>query len=264
MALNISDVVSAVNNYLYSISDVANATSDSLKTAKAGGESIFQKYLNKATEDAVASDDTQAAEVVAAVAADPKTDAAATPTVQTDDLSQKINGVFDNMDLESKILSNIESKSVDIKSEITKNIASHTVDVKAELVDNMASHNRLGEIQEDAVKEVSPSTTSTEGDASSNFNAYNGLLGSGALKELADSSYFTSNLVQSSIINADDLTSKKQDASNMTIADLNTNSLMSNTLGNSFSALDSNDYTSALINSYKNNSASNALFDFTV
>ena len=167
------------------------------------------------------------------------------------------------MNLESKILSNIESKSVDIKSEITKNIASHTVDVKAELVDNMASHNRLNEIREEVVKEVSPSTTSTDGDASSNFNAYNGLLGSGALKELADSSYFTSNLVQSSITNADDLTSKK-DAGNMTIADLNTNSLLSNTLGNSFSALDSNDYTSALINSYKNNSASNALFDFTV
>ena len=118
-------------------------------------------------------------------------------------------------------------------------------------------------IYKEVVKEVSPSTTSTDGDASSNFNAYNGLLGSGALKELADSSYFTSNLVQSSITNADDLTSKK-DAGNMTIADLNTNSLLSNTLGNSFSALDSNDYTSALINSYKNNSASNALFDFTV
>ena len=223
MALNISEVVSAVNKYLYSISDVAKATSDSSKTAKAGGESIFQKYLNNATENAVASDDTQAAEVVAAVAADPKTGAAATPTVQTDDLSQKINSVFDNM----------------------------------------ASHNRLNEIREEVVKEVSPSTTSTDGDASSNFNAYNGLLGSGALKELADSSYFTSNLVQSSITNADDLTSKK-DAGNMTIADLNTNSLLSNTLGNSFSALDSNDYTSALINSYKNNSASNALFDFTV
>lgn len=263
MVLNISEVVSAVNKYLYSISDVAKATSDSSKTAKAGGESIFQKYLNNATENAVASDDTQAAEVVAAVAADPKTGAAATPTVQTDDLSQKINSVFDNMNLESKILSNIESKSVDIKSEITKNIASHTVDVKAELVDNMASHNRLNEIREEVVKEVSPSTTSTDGDASSNFNAYNGLLGSGALKELADSSYFTSNLVQSSITNADDLTSKK-DAGNMTIADLNTNSLLSNTLGNSFSSLDSNDYTSALINSYKNNSASNALFDFTV
>ena len=52
MAFSVSNIVDAVNNYLYSISDVNKLLTEGETTNKTSGLSgIFQKYLNKAVED---------------------------------------------------------------------------------------------------------------------------------------------------------------------------------------------------------------------
>ena len=68
MAFDVSSVISAVNSYLYSISDVNKLLTEgetSGKTSGLGG--IFQKYLNKAVEDTESSV-AQTAESIAALA----------------------------------------------------------------------------------------------------------------------------------------------------------------------------------------------------
>ena len=52
MAFDVSSVISAVNSYLYSISDVNKLlTEEETSTKSSGLSGIFQKYLNKAVED---------------------------------------------------------------------------------------------------------------------------------------------------------------------------------------------------------------------
>ncbi len=269
MALDVSSIVSAVNKYLYSISDTAKAASDNSDATKTSSDSIFKKYLDYAvdndttTSESDATDTTEAAEAIAAAAADSSTSSTAQTTTSDDTLASEINSVFDNLDLESEILNNITSNTVDVQSEITRNIASHTVDVKAEILDNIALHSRSDEFQMAAVAATDSSSTATDGDNTSNSDAYNGLLGASALKELADSSYFTANLIQSSIITDTDEDSSSN-SETMPLSDLNNNSLFANTLGESYSSLTSSDYTAALLNAYKNNDISSSLLDFTV
>ncbi len=265
MALNISGIVSAVNNYLYSISDVANGASDSQSTTKTGLGEIFQKYLKKATEDtksASEAEDTQAvAETVKAVSNEKNvSDSTASDVIKPVENSAEasINNVFENLDLKSEILNNISARSVDLKSEITKNIASHTVDIKSELVDNMAQHNRIDKMVISAVTESDASSTATDGDASANFDAYNGLLSSSALQQLANSAYFSSNLIQSSIIDA----VSENENGDTSLSDLNSNSLSANNLGAAGQGLTQSDYAAALIKAYKNSPSTSIFGDF--
>ena len=280
MALSISGIVSAVNNYLYSISDVAKATSENSDTTDLSGASIFQKYLNKATQDSSNSSGTEAAEKVTAVNTDSNSDASAdTVTVASDNasggvdddaavtqdtLSEEINSVFTNLDIESTILNNIASRSVDVRSEITNNIASHTVDVKSEILQNMAEHGaNTTEFAISAVGELASSSTATDGDSTANSNAYNGLLSQNALKELAQSAYFSGNLLQSTLINgtSESSTSSTEDLS---ISDLNLNSLTANSLGAAGTTLSQSEYTAALLNAYKTTPITSVFGDFQV
>ncbi len=218
MALNVSSIISAVNKYLYSISDAAKTASDSSKTTDSGEESLFDKYLNYA---------------------------------------------IDNSDsIESEILNSISSNLVDIKSEITQNIASHSIDVKAEIAENMTLHDHIDDFQMAAVEATDSSSSYTDGETTSNSDAYSGLLGSAALQQLADSSYFTANLIQSSIMTDNDTSSSSTDT--MSLSDLNNSSLLANSLGSSYSTIASSDYTAALLEAYKNNDISSSLLDFMV
>lgn len=250
MALSISGIVSAVNNYLYSISDVAKATSEDSNTTDSSGVSDFQKYLNKAAQD---SSESSVAE-----------DAEASAATTQDALTDKINSVFTDMDLESAILNNIASRSVDVRSEITKNIASHTVDVKAEIMQNMAEHGAdLSGIAISAVEETQSSSTSTDGDSAANSNAYNGLLSQNALKELAQSAYFSGNLLQNTLISGTSESSTSS-SGDLTLADLNSNSLTANTLGAAGTTLSQSEYAAALLNAYKTTPLTSVFGDFQV
>ncbi len=72
MAFDVSNIVSAVNSYLYSISDVNKLLTEGETSAKTSGlAGIFQKYLNKAVDDTSsvtsASDAMTDADVLSAV-----------------------------------------------------------------------------------------------------------------------------------------------------------------------------------------------------
>ena len=280
MALSISGIVSAVNNYLYSISDVAKATSEDSNTTDLSGISLFQKYLNIATQNSSDSSGTEEAEKVTAVNTDSNSDASAdTVTVASDNasggvdddaavtqdtLSEEINSVFNELDIESTILNNISNRSVDISSEITNNIASHTVDVKAEILQNMAEHGaELSESAISAVGELAPSSTATDGDSTANSNAYNGLLSQNALKELAQSAYFSGNLLQNTLISGTSESSTSS-SGDLTLADLNSNSLTANTLGAADTTLSQSEYAAALLNAYKTTPITSVFGDFQV
>lgn len=248
MALSISGIVSAVNNYLYSISDVAKATSENSDTTDLSGVSDFQKYLNKAAQDSSDSSGAEDAEVGAAA---------------QDALTDKINSVFTDLDIESTILNNIASRSVDVQSEITKNIASHTVDVKAEILQNMAEHGAvLNEFEIPAVGETDSSSTATDGDSSANSNAYNGLLSQNALKELAQSAYFSGNLLQNTLISG--TSESSSNSGDITLSDLNANSLTASALGAAGTTLSQSEYAAALLNAYKTSPITSVFGDFQV
>ena len=268
MALSISGIVSAVNNYLYSISDVAKATSESSDTTDLSGISLFQKYLNIATQNSSDSSGTEAAEKVTAVNTDSNSNASGgvddDAAVTQDTLSEEINSVFNELDIESTILNNISNRSVDIRSEIINNIASHTVDVKAEILQNMAEHGaELSDSSISAVGELTPSSTATDGDSTANSNAYNGLLSQNALKELAQSAYFSGNLLQNTLINGTSESSTSS-SSDLTLADLNSNSLTANTLGAAGTTLSQSEYAAALLNAYKTTPLTSVFGDFQV
>lgn len=278
MALSISGIVSAVNNYLYSISDVAKATSEDSNTTDLSGISLFQKYLNTATQNSSDSSGTEAAEKVTAVNTDSNSDASAdTVTVASDNasggvddaavtqdtLSEEINSVFNDLDIESTILNNISNHSVDIRSEITNNIASHTVDVKAEILQNMAEHGaELSEGSISAVGELTPSSTATDGDSTANSNAYNGLLSQNALKELAQSTYFSGNLLQNALISG--TSENNTNSQDISLSDLNSNSLTANSLGAADTTLSQSEYAAALLNAYKTTPLTSVFGDFQV
>lgn len=278
MALSISGIVSAVNNYLYSISDVAKATSEDSNTTDLSGISLFQKYLNTATQNSSDSSGTEAAEKVTAVNTDSNSDALAdTVTVASDNasggvddaavtqdtLSEEINSVFNDLDIESTILNNISNRSVDIRSEITNNIASHTVDVKAEILQNMAEHGaELSEDSISAVGELTPSSTATDGDSTANSNAYNGLLSQNALKELAQSTYFSGNLLQNALISG--TSENSTNSQDISLSDLNSNSLTANSLGSADTTLSQSEYAAALLNAYKTTPLTSVFGDFQV
>ncbi len=273
MALSVSGIVSAVNNYLYSISDVANV-SDEQTTGKSGLSSIFQKYLKKATQDikdnsevvseseATKDATNEVAKEVAKDAVQTQTAVATTEKTSSADAIQieNVKTVFESMDLEAEILNNIAKRGVDVKSEITNNMASHVVDIKAELMENMAAHSRMDDFAISAVTESGASSTATGGDASANFDAYNGLLSSSALQQLANSSYFSANLIHSSIL--DGTTSESGEDSEL--SDLNVKSLNANALGEVDTSLSQTDYIASLINSYKSRPSTGVFGDFQV
>lgn len=248
MALDITKITDAVNAYLNSISSTSKAVSEAQSTDTEYGE-IFKKYLTKAMEDESAS---------AANAVNASADEALTQTgsnldvVVNDSLAAKINTVFQDLD---------------IQSEITKNIASHAVDISSQISQSIDSHSRLDEINAAAlqIQEVTglaeTNTDSAGSDGSnSNADAYSGLLGTAALQRLADSSYFSANLIQSSLIDSD-----AEDSDNgMSLSDLNNNSLLNNTLGTSTGNLTASDYTTALINSYKSSPITSVFGEFEI
>ena len=248
MALDITKITDVVNAYLNSISSTSKAVSETQSIDTDYGE-IFKKYLTKAVEDESAN----AANAVNATADEALAQTGSNlDIVVNDSLATKINTVF---------------QGLDIQSEIAENMASHTVDISSQIAQNIDSHSRLDEINAAAlqIQEVTEAAeTNTDsagsGESSSNADAYSGLLGTSALQRLADSSYFSANLIQSSLIDSD----AEDNNSSMSLSDLNNNSLLNNTLGTSTGNLTTSDYTTALINSYKSSPITSVFGEFEI
>lgn len=102
-----------------------------------------------------------------------------------------------------------------------------------------------------------------------NADAYKGLLGVEALRELSDSSYFYTNMIQSSLFKSsedEDESSNSSSSSNLlngtSISTLNENSLLSNALLGNNGVLLESDYAKALLEAYKNLPTESVFGDF--
>ncbi len=113
--------------------------------------------------------------------------------------------------------------------------------------------------------------TNTEKEASNpgnNADAYKGLLGVEALRQLSDSSYFYTNMIPSSLFKSseDEEDNNSSSSSNLlngtSISKLNENSLLSNALLGDGSIMLESDYAKALLEAYKNLPAESVFGDF--
>ena len=156
MAFDVSSIVSAVNNYLYSISDINKTLTEEEATAKASGlAGLFEKILNSAvknkTEEAVKDidvsssvsfDDAQADAILAKAMAISSGNAASAASADS-----------------AAALGNAQASadSLGIRAEIENNISNHnllgnmsdsfnTPDIKGQIEESIAQHNRLDEI----------------------------------------------------------------------------------------------------------------------
>jgi hypothetical protein len=202
MAGRITELTSAVNAYLNSISSTGASAVDTGNQLKG----IFQKYFDKAVAD-------------------------------------------------------IKIDTANIESEIKNNIDSHNYAEKAfqktEAVDALSA----------SASKSTAAKSSDSSNASANADVYKGLLGTDALKELSNSSYFYANMIQSSLFKSSDEEDENGNSSDSgfgetSINDLNTRSLLYNTLGITNDENEYTDYQKALLKAYQNNSLDTIFGEF--
>lgn len=137
----------------------------------------------------------------------------------------------------------------------------NTANISADIQNNISDHNF-------APKEFQPAKAVDAADnaaKTTNADAYKGLLGTDALRELSDSSYFYSNMVQSSLFKSSDESDENGNKTSLgeaSIADLNTRSLLNNTLGITSDEKLYTDYQKALLSAYRNNSIDSIFGEF--
>ncbi|SFB83751.1 hypothetical protein [Butyrivibrio sp. YAB3001] len=162
MSFDISKITSAINEYLYSISDTSKLLSESSETSASSGlAGIFQKYLEKAISDKkmAASEDasvTKAMSDLSGIIGGTETDENSTSDLMASVLPDLVSGV--SVVSSSKTASGSTSSGVDqvtkavnrglvidsLASEIKNAFGS--VDIQGEIQKSIASHNRISEI----------------------------------------------------------------------------------------------------------------------
>lgn len=230
MAFRISELTSAVNSYLNSISSANN------KGATIGSDlkGIFQKYFNKAVSDV---------------------------KVETPDISKEIRENIEshNFAVKEQFAQSGEISKAEMsgeKEEASKAVNKAYADNLASLIRGTSASGNLEIAQ--ALETIMKST----GQNSENADAYRGLLSSDALRELSDSSYFTANMIQSSLFKPSDdeegsSGSSGSSLSGQSINKLNENSLLSATLANGDTT-----YYQTLLQAYKNVPTESVFGDF--
>jgi hypothetical protein len=161
MAFDISKITSAVNSYLYSISDVNKLLSDNESAESSAGLSgIFQKLLTKAVSDETAkqiSDDeavTKALSALSGITTGQSVDSAFDAYADENlfsytlpDLTRNSSAgtvaTSDNNGNTAKSVTSVNSKDV-LASQIQSRFDS--LDIAGEIQKSIESHNRLNEI----------------------------------------------------------------------------------------------------------------------
>ena len=244
MSFDISKLTSAVNKYLYSISDVSAAADKA--AAEIEEKSRFRNELNDAIRQNIESRMREPSEIpdIGEVVREQMQQAVGT----IDATFEQVNGAFEDM--------RNAGKTVEATDAVKAADASKVVDASS------------GTDSSDSAKKTTDN---------SNYDAYSGVLSTKALQELSRSQYFSSNLIQSSLFQenagsstdsgsantlATSLSSALESASgtaspfdNISLSDLNTASL---TQGGDDTKAATTDLARALIKAYAQSSPSKA------
>ena len=170
------------------------------------------------------------------------------------DTGSQLKGIFQTYF--DKALSDVKINTANIRTEIQNSIDSHNYADKA--------FEKTAAV--DAISSSGQKSTGTS-KSSTNADVYKGLLGTDALKELSNSSYFYANMIQSSLFKSSDEDDENGNSSGSnfgekSINDLNTKSLLYSTLGISDNETDYTDYQKALLKAYQNNSLDTIFGEF--
>lgn len=229
MAFRLSELTSAVNSYLNSISSV-NSRGTSIGEDLKG---IFQKYFSKAVSDTKA---------------------------ELPDIDREIRNNIDSHNHAPKT-SDTAAKDSGVKTAEAKNTegkntssAGRTTNLAA-----LVTASRLGGNLD--IADALETIMKANGQSTENADAYKGLLGNEALRDLSDSSYFYTNMIQSSLFKNSDEDEVTGSTSNsieeQTLEKLNENSLLNATLGTSDYS-----YYQSLLQAYKSVPAESVFGDF--
>ena len=240
MAFRISELTSAVNSYLNSISSVNNQGSSIGSELKG----IFQKYFSKAVSDAKVEMPDLSTEIKENIASH---NYAAGTSAQINELARQ----EDALNTVSKTAAGSGSSET----------AAKNTDYATNLANLITASKTSGNLE---IADALAIIMKNNGQTTDNADAYPGLLSTNALRDLSDSSYFYTNMIQSSLFKSTDeeeeTASSNNDAfSGTSLNQLNENALVNATLGTTTTE---SSYYQSLIKAYQSMPTESIFGDF--
>lgn len=239
MAFRISELTNAVNSYLNSISGVNN------QGASIGSDlkGIFQKYFSKAVSDAKAEIPDLNKEIKENIASHNFT---APQLSQVNELPGQENA--------ANAVSGASAAAE------TSETAARNTDYATSLAKLITASKSSGNLE---IADALAVIMKNNGQTTDNADAYKGLLSTNALRDLSDSSYFYTNMIQSSLFKSSDeeeeSSSGSSDAfSGTSLNKLNENALVNATLGTTTES----SYYQSLIKAYQSMPTESIFGDF--
>lgn len=194
MSFSISGLTNVVNQYLNSISDVGKAMSDGTSAAEKGIS--FSNTLGEA------------------IRAEAQRSSVDFPDIKS--------MVQQNIDSHMRVDTTFENVASTQASATTKSATASAISEAVAAASSVNSTNTT-----DLVKEIVNAINNTNSDSTSNSDAFKGQLSTEALQELAKSSYFSGNLIQSNLFTtSDEENSSSSMDSGSSLSDLNTRYLL--------------------------------------
>jgi hypothetical protein len=256
MAFDISKLTSAVNKYLYSISDVSAAAKKAQEEIEA--KNRFSTELSDAIKQNIASrmrDQTEVPDVSEAVKNQVQ------QAVGTIDATfEQLNGAFNDMRNAGRVTQTAEAaRATDAVTNANAKAKSTGTDLQNAVntvLSAAGTAEEKAQLQEAIDKVIASASSNRTGNAGNgNFDAYKGTLSTEALQELSKSQYFSANLIQGYLFNEDG----KSEESDDSLSSLNTNSLLAGgTESVAGTSSEASDLAKALIKAYAGSSASPA------
>ncbi len=160
MAFDISKITSAVNSYLYSISDVNKLLTEGAETDKDSSlAGIFSKYLGKALEVETGTKtsalDSTAITAASAVTGNTAEETSALLSLSLPDLvsenATKTSGTYSDLNVAAaRKAANEAAQKTAERDALAQQIAGafESLDIKGEIEKSINSHNRINEINE--------------------------------------------------------------------------------------------------------------------
>lgn len=240
MAFRISELTSAVNSYLNSISSVNNQGSSIGSELKG----IFQKYFSKAVSDAKVEMPDLGTEIKENIASH---NFAAGTSAQINELARQ----EDALNTVSKTAAGSGSSET----------AAKNTDYATNLANLITASKTSGNLE---IADALAIIMKNNGQTTDNADAYKGLLSTNALRDLSDSSYFYTNMIQSSLFKSSDEEEESSSGNNdafsgTSLNQLNENALINATLGTTTTE---SSYYQSLIKAYQSMPTESIFGDF--
>ncbi len=260
MAFDISKLTSAVNKYLYSISDVSAAAKKAQEEIEV--KNRFSTELSDAINKNIQSRMRAEAEIpdVSEVVKNQVQQAVGTIDVTF----EQLNGAFEDMRNAGRVTQTTETaKTTDAVTNANAKANSKTKSTGTDfqsavntVLSAAGTAEEKAQLQEAIDKVIASASSNRTGNtANGNFDAYKGTLSTEALQELSRSQYFSANLIQGYLFSEDG----QSDESDDSLSTLNTNSLLTggtDAITNASASTDTSDLAKALIKAYVGSSSS--------